>query len=139
MFNNKRIRKLEKKMNEYEKDNSLENKLSELAKKMSEYEKLIEKYEKMYEDYKSISMEKELAKNSDEPWAGFSIVDVNKDGQVGIELDWNEPFIEHLKKNGIQASSEEEMVSVLFASLMKEMGDEVSEEEAKKYREVYKT
>lgn len=81
------------------------------------------------EGYKSFKTEQELLKNSDEPWCDFQ-TNIQPDGRVKIKMDWNKAFIQWLKENGFKASNEEDMVSAYFSSLVREAGDELTEEEA---------
>lgn len=119
--------------------------LKETTEKLAEAEatinRLVERmqdYDEMFEDYESLSIEKTLAKKSSSPWAGFSVTDVDKNGRIALKLDWNDQFIEHLRRNGINAPNEEEIVGVWFASLMKEMGEEITEEQAEEYRKTHR-
>ena len=119
MFNNKKVKELEEKVD------VLSNLLSDFDSKIEELENSIKSRE---------LIAKEIATKNDEPWAGFSVSEVTHDGRVGIELDWNPQFIEYLKRNGINAGTPEEAVGIWFASLMKTMGEEISEEQAEKIR-----
>lgn len=135
----------------------LESEISQLQEQSTEQDKTIEqlkkalfntdsilnamqerlkKYDEMFEDYESLSVEKALAKNSDEPWAGFSVTETDKE-RIGLKLDWNDAFVDYLKRNGINAASDEDIVSIWFASLMKDMGEEIDEEQAEEYRKTY--
>ena len=128
-------KKIKKQIKELEEDNNyLKSELRDLSETVDQLRKDLED---IHETLDSSSIEKELANKANEPWAGFSVSEITKDGRVAISLDWNEKFIEHLKINGIDAGSEEDTVGVWFASLMKEMGEEISEEEAEKYRKTH--
>lgn len=126
MFNNKRIEQLEKRIQELEKQ--FENSETLVSDLESEMEEVREKMD----DYKRYREEKELMKNSDEPWVDFETRVVD-DGRVEVKMDWNHQFIDYLKREGINAPSEEEMVSIYFSSLVREAGKELTEEEAEKY------
>lgn len=45
-----------------------------------------------------------------EPWVNISSTSYDKTKGFRIELDWNDAFIEHLRDNGIQGRSDEEVV-----------------------------
>lgn len=114
-------------------------KISAMTEEINSLTERLEKYDKMFEDYESLSLEKALAKKSNEPWAGLSVSEVdNENGRVGIELDWNEQFINYLRKNGINGHTDEDTMGIWFASLIKEMGSEISEEEAEALRKTHK-
>jgi len=83
------------------------------------------------EEYRNYKTEKALLKEGDEPWADFTTT-LADDGRVKVEMDWNKAFIQHLKQQGMTANSEEDMVSIYFSSLVREAGDELTEEEVQK-------
>lgn len=108
--------------------------LQELVKAMNELKIRSDKIEEVLQDYENFSIEKALAKKSDEPWAGLSITEVDSDtGRVGIKLDWNEKFQDHLKRSGIPGNTDDERMAIWFASLVKELGEEIDEETAQAY------
>lgn len=132
MFN----KKLRQQIKETEEQNNLlHKKVDYLAEKLADYENKLEKLNKLIGDYEDFSIEKAIAKKSNEPWAGLSVSEVNKDGQVGLKLDWNDEFINYLKRNGINGQSEDDMMAIWFASLVKEWGEEIDKETAEKIRE----
>lgn len=133
MFNkNKEIKELEKRVED------LENSVNTLIEANNTNSNHIKDFLGMFEDYESLSIEKALAKKSDEPWAGFSVSEITKEGRVALKLDWNDEFVDYLKRNGIDAGTEEDTVGVWFASLMKEMGDEVDEEQANDIKKTHR-
>ena len=108
-------------------------------KRIHDLEEKLKKYDEMFEDYESLSIEKTLAKRSGEPWAGLSVSEIDSNnGRVGVKLDWNEQFIAYLRRNGIQGQTDEDTMGIWFASLIKEMGTEISEEEAEALRKTHK-
>lgn len=136
IFNKKKAKKLEQELED------LKQRLEDYTNIITDdtnksFEKIHEKIssiEEEMEGYKNYKTEKDMLKEGDEPWADFEVF-MEDDGRVGVKMDWNKHFIEELKKQGINASSEEDMVSIYFASLVRETGTEMSEEEAKKYME----
>lgn len=110
--------------------------VEELTKAMNELKEKQDKLDEVLEDYENFSIEKALAKKSHEPWAGLSVSEVDPStGRVGIKVDWNETFQEHLKRSGIPGSNDDERMSIWLTSLIKEWGEEIDEETAKRYRE----
>lgn len=107
-----------------------------LALKIKRLDEQAEKMDELLEDYENFSIEKTLAKKSNEPWAGISVAEVdNETGRVGIKVDFNDKFQEYLKRNGIPGNTDDERMSIWVTSLIKEWGEEIDEETAKRYRE----
>ena len=100
-----------------------------IEEKVCEIENRLSEIDKDMESYKSFKTEKALLKESDEPWADFETT-FTDDGRVKVKMDWNKPFINLLKEQGFKANNEEELVSLYFASLVREAGQELTEEEA---------
>jgi septal ring factor EnvC (AmiA/AmiB activator) len=123
----KRIEKLEKSLK------SALSKISSLEEEFTSIKERLDGAEENMDDYKRYREEKEMLKNSGEPWVDFETRVVDNDGRVEVKMDWNSEFIDYLKKEGFSASSDEELVSIYFSSLVREAGDELSEEQAKKY------
>jgi len=136
IFNKKKIKKLKSDLEEVKQ--RLENYTKIISddanESFKEINDRISSIEEEMDGYKNYKTEKEILKESDEPWADFEVF-VEDDGRVGVKMDWNKHFINELKKQGINASSEEDMVSIYFASLVRETGTELTEKEAKKYME----
>lgn len=94
--------------------------------------KIIEKLSKLF----SSSPKEEVDINSDglsrptdesQPWCaviGQGIVD----GQLKLELDWNEAFIEFLLSNGFTGTSDEDIVSKWMLMVHKELSETTKEE-----------
>lgn len=54
------------------------------------------------------------------PWAMFEIVGFAPDGQIKVEFNWNDAFIEKLDELGFTAETQEDTVQLFFyASQMK--------------------
>lgn len=137
----KRIEHLEAKIQQA--NESILTTLDEILKMNKDAEKLskeieflkerLEAAEENMDDYKRYREEKEMLKNSGEPWVDFETRVIDNDGRVEVKMDWNAEFIDYLKKEGFTASSDEELISIYFSSLVREAGDELSEEQAEKY------
>jgi len=110
--------------------------VSDLVKAMNELKEKSVKMDEILEDYENFSIEKTLAKKSNEPWAGLSVSEIDKEsGRVGLKVDWNDKFQDHLKRSGIPGNTDDERMSIWLTSLIKEWGEEIDEETAKQYRE----
>lgn len=48
---------------------------------------------------------------------------IEEDGQLKIKLDWNKAFIDHLRKNGITAESEDDAIKEYLSRLTTETAD----------------
>lgn len=127
LFNKKKVARLEADLEKARLD--LNTRIDVESYDLKERISALEEEMEGYQNYKT---EKEILKESDEPWADFEVF-MEDDGRVGVKMDWNSHFIKELKRQGINAPSEEDMVSIYFASLVRETGKELSEEEAKKY------
>lgn len=58
--------------------------------------------------------------DSDVPYVNILGEAFDKNGGVGLRLDWNKAFIEYLRANGFQGSSEEAIVDSWVSSLSNE-------------------
>lgn len=145
MFNNKKIQELQEKLDDFREKNEkareqinylldiVEHKLDELEE-ISNLKERIEALEKTLEDldtdgYEAYKTEQKMMKDSSEPWADFQTT-MQEDGRVKVKMDWNKAFINELKSQGFKGS-EEDMMSTYFASLVREAGNELTEEEAR--------
>lgn len=114
----------------------LSSDVDELTTAMNELKEKSDKIDEIVEDYENFTFEKALAKKSNEPWAGLSVSEVDPEsGRVGIKVDWNETFQQHLKRSGIPGNTDDERMSIWLTSLIKEWGEEIDEETAKRYRD----
>lgn len=68
--------------------------------------------------------ERRKFKNSTEPWV--SIIGDVEDASKGLKLDmdWNEAFIQYLRKNGIVGIKDEEVVARWITTLHSQLLDE---------------
>lgn len=147
-----RIRKLEEQIGQLESDleqglhsnrdavtalfHKIAKDVEQLTAAMNDLKEKQDKLDEVLEDYENFSIEKALAKKSREPWAGLSVSEVDPaTGRVGIKVDWNETFQEHLKRSGIPGNNDDERMSIWLTSLIKEWGEEIDEETAKRYRD----
>jgi hypothetical protein len=69
-------------------------------------------------------------KEGKEPWV--NVVNTNFDegnpNQGFMELEWNKPFIEFLRKHGYEGANDEEVVDKWFTDLCKNIGGQMDEE-----------
>ena len=74
--------------------------------------------------------EEPTGKEGKEPWV--NVVNTNFDGenpnQGFMELEWNKPFIEFLRKHGYEGATDEEVVDKWFTDLCKNIGGQMDEE-----------
>lgn len=61
--------------------------------------------------------ERELALNSDEPWANINFLEFDSAKGFRFEGDWNDAFIEHLKLVGFTGNSDEEIFQRYMARI----------------------
>ncbi len=54
---------------------------------------------------------------------------IETDGRVKVELDWNQAFINHLKKHGITGETESEAIEAYLSMLSSRAADEVGTEQ----------
>lgn len=54
-------------------------------------------------------------KQDEEPWVDVKGVLNQDDGQIQLQLDWNDAFVEQLRKQGFTGSSEEQIVQKYVA------------------------
>lgn len=137
LFNKKKIQKLEQAVESLTEEletmhNNVSNMDGNYQEYFSDFKERLDDVEENMDDYKRYREEKEMLKNGDEPWVDFESKVVDDDGRVEVKMDWNSAFIDYLKKTGFKGSAEE-MVSTYFASLVREAGDELTEEQAEKY------
>ena len=69
-------------------------------------------------------------KEGKEPWV--NVVNTNFDegnpNQGFMELEWNKPFIDFLRKHGYEGATDEEVVDKWFTDLCKNIGGQMDEE-----------
>jgi hypothetical protein len=85
----------------------------------------------MLEKLKNLFNKKEPSgKEGSEPWV--NVVNTNFDGenpnQGFMELEWNKPFIDFLRKHGYEGATDEEVVDKWFTDLCKNIGGQMEEE-----------
>lgn len=52
----------------------------------------------------------------------------DSDGRVALNMDWNKPYIDELRKMGFSGHNEEEIVQAYMSALTKSMADPYQEE-----------
>lgn len=66
-------------------------------------------------------------KASKEPWV--DVEGIISDGHgVGIELDWNDAFIDHLRAEGLTGTDEDQIIQKYVTLLLRDMADQIDEE-----------
>tara|TARA_B100000809_G_scaffold260867_1_gene308600 strand:+ start:817 stop:1227 length:411 start_codon:yes stop_codon:yes gene_type:complete len=74
---------------------------------------------------------KEKATKKGEPWFTVVNVDIDTDNprNGSFELDWNEPFVEMLRKHGLVGNEDEDVVDIWFQDLCKQIALDSYEED----------
>jgi len=68
----------------------------------------------------------EKMKASPDPWVDI-IGWVRTDEGIKIELEWNSPFVDYLKVNGITGADDEQVVQKWVTLLLRDMADQMEE------------
>ena len=71
-------------------------------------------------------------KASPDPWVEIEGWVETSEG-VKVELEWNEPFVEHLKSKGISGSDEDQVVQKWIAMLMQDMTTKMGVDDKSEY------
>ncbi len=58
-------------------------------------------------------------KNSDEPWFEFVGGDVHPEHGLELRLDWNDAFIQQLRRQGYKGTSDDELIAQYIANVQK--------------------
>ena len=58
-------------------------------------------------------------KDSDEPWFEFVGGEVHPEHGLELRLDWNDAFIEQLKRQGYKGTSDDEIIAQYVANVQK--------------------
>lgn len=77
--------------------------------------------------FKQKQEEDDAIRTSTEPWVVIKSAKADPVKGIAIELDWNDAFIQYLKDNGIQASSEEILVQKWLAFLYDDLINKLEE------------
>jgi hypothetical protein len=72
-------------------------------------------------------------KNSKNPWVEIVGEQIDPDKGIKIELDWNEAFVTHLKKNGYTGTTEEAIVQKWIAHLYQHLLERMREGQTTDY------
>jgi hypothetical protein len=59
---------------------------------------------------------------SDEPWVEVLDCDLDSEKGLEIKLDWNDAFVEKIKKKGYKGTTEHELISSYLLELSKSIG-----------------
>ena len=68
-------------------------------------------------------------KRSKNPWVEIVGEQIDPAKGIKIELDWNEAFVEHLKRNGYTGSTEEAIVQKWIAHLYQHLIERMKEQQ----------
>lgn len=55
-------------------------------------------------------------RKKDGPWAMFEIESIDDKGKMALAFDYNQAFVDHIKKMGFQAETDEDCVQLFFAT-----------------------
>jgi hypothetical protein len=99
----------------------LEEMKNDAKRKEAEDEIRREKERKEHDEYVK------RMKESPDPWVEIVGWKETKQG-VKIELDWNDPFIEDLKKQGVTGADEDQIVQKWIIFLMQDMASKMEDE-----------
>jgi len=64
-----------------------------------------------------VEEEREVKRNSSEPWVEVVGEKINDDGQIELQLDWNAPFIKYLRLNGFRGATDDIIVQQWLVGL----------------------
>ena len=67
-------------------------------------------------------------KESPDPWVEIQGWTQSAEGQVRIELDWNDAFVDELRKQGITGADEDQAIQKWLILLMQELTEEETSE-----------
>jgi hypothetical protein len=65
-------------------------------------------------------------KTSPDPWVDIVGWVQTQEG-VKVELEWNDPFVDYLRSNGVTGTDDEQVVQKWVALLMRDMADQMDE------------
>lgn len=68
----------------------------------------------------------ERMKESPNPWVDI-LGAVETDSGVKMDIEWNDAFVDHLKKHGISGANDEQIVQKWVTLLLRDMADEMEE------------
>ncbi|QDJ96496.1 hypothetical protein Xoosp13_310 [Xanthomonas phage Xoo-sp13] len=73
------------------------------------------------ERQKILEEEREKQRNSSEPWVEVIGQEFNADGDLKIQLDWNDAFIKYLRSNGFKGQTDDILVQMWVSSLSRNL------------------
>lgn len=74
----------------------------------------------------------ERMKNSDEPWVEVVGMSHTSEG-VKVELEWNDAFVDYLRKNGVSGTDDEQVVQRWVTLLLRDMADQMDQSQESTY------
>ena len=78
--------------------------------------------------------EEEKLKNSENPWMVVRGEVVDEDtGGVKMELDWNDAFIKHLRKNGYVGTDDESIVQHYLAVIAQQAAEDMAKQKTTEF------
>lgn len=63
------------------------------------------------------NIKEKLMQRSKKPWASFETPGPSEDGRVEFSISWNKAFVDSLKKQGYEGTTDEEIVQLFFISV----------------------
>lgn len=64
-----------------------------------------------------IDEERDVLRNSDEPWVEVVGDHINEEGEIQLQLDWNTSFIKYLRSSGFRGATDDVIVQKWLISL----------------------
>ncbi len=58
-------------------------------------------------------------KDSDEPWFEFCGGEIHPEHGLQLQLDWNDAFIDQLRRHGYKGTSDDELIAQYIANIQK--------------------
>lgn len=97
--------------------NQVKQDLTEMGESWTKMQNTFDAMAQQIDSFKQKQADEDAIRNSTEPWVVIKSAKADPVKGIAIELDWNDAFIQYLKDNGLQASSEEILVQKWLAFL----------------------